>query len=290
MSANSKHKKSHEMDLDLRTAQANLFPNSIPQEVLDAIVHYLGFGDMRSLALACKNLHKGVIPKLYEREGADARALQHAARRGLVSTVSRVLENTRKPHSLVVNRLIRDRKPDYIPEGPELPPWTTFLALALANGHAIVAKKLLNAGADANKEGSAWTVLKTKKQLRPTNWVLDHMSKSNDRNKQKPWVHIFLLLLQRGASVYPSHPNDISALGQTIHSNIPLEATRLLIQHGKLGKDHMNKRYMYKLGHFVMRSALSLAYDEQYAVCGSGVPTGRARLAMIQEAMKRKGT
>ncbi|KAK8137071.1 hypothetical protein PG984_005011 [Apiospora sp. TS-2023a] len=273
------------------SATTEIFPYSIPQEVLDAIVHYLGFRDMHHLSLACKNLNEGVIPKLYERDGADSRVLQYAARRGRVGTVRRVLKFTRHRPGLVVNRLIRDRAPDYIPDEPEWkPPLTTFLALALAHGHAAVARKLLEAGADGEKEGSAWIVLKTRKPLRPINWVLDHMSKTGDLEKQKPWIHIFVFLLKHGASVYPTNNNDISALGQSIHRNIPLEATRLLIQHGKLGKEHMSKRYMYQLGEFGMQSALTLAYREEHAVSSSGVRIGQKRLAMIQDAMERKGT
>ncbi|KAK6853735.1 hypothetical protein PG995_010547 [Apiospora arundinis] len=247
--------------------QDNIFLCSIPQELLDTIVQYLQIGHMRNLALTCKNLHKGVIPSLYDPDEDlnVALALQHAACQGNFDTLDRLLEFARDNHSEVVNRAALDDGPGFpfgLTQGPLMWLSTTPLVLAVTSGQPAMAKKLLDTGADANGNGSARTVLSTGKQLRPINWVLDQMTKVTDANMQQQWKEILELLLQKGASVYPSTPIEISAIGQSIHHKIPLDITRILVDHCKPDHDQLKARFMYELGNAEKLSAHVLAVRE----------------------------
>ncbi|KAK7955890.1 uncharacterized protein PG986_005112 [Apiospora aurea] len=65
MSSKNRQVAASEADKSGSAAKVNVFPDRIPQEVLDGILAHLRARDMCNLAASCKNLHEGVLPALY---------------------------------------------------------------------------------------------------------------------------------------------------------------------------------------------------------------------------------
>ncbi|KAK8080904.1 hypothetical protein PG997_008722 [Apiospora hydei] len=280
--------KAHKSDSAVKT---NVFPDRIPQEVLDGILIHLHTSDIRNLAASCKNLHEGVLPTLYHHRTEPA--LLYAARNGRVETLKRV-------KALYPTQGLDLMSFDIIPGGPgsldmwpqDLPPRTTPLILSIVHGHPTMAKALLEAGADKVMQGGSQVFLPSGRLLRPIEWLLEQMHKTTCASTQKQWKAVLEIILPV-SFVYPDsgQRRQLSPLGQSIHPNIPVEITRMLIKKGNLGKEHMFAPFQYELNNKKTMSAYALAKQERdQEDPNSSGGYGRARLAMLRRIVYKKGT
>ncbi|KAK6853736.1 hypothetical protein PG995_010548 [Apiospora arundinis] len=274
--------------------QDKVFPCNFPQEMLDRITEHLEIPELRSLALTCKNLHAGVVHALYDRDNRDnAKALFFAARHGRLDILRQVVK-----HDAL--HLLNYAAFDIIPGGPGsrfiswpdlYPPRSTPLVRAIASGHPIVAKMLLELGAE-NKEGGSQGLAPSGKLLKPANWVLYQMTRTTDGKIQKQWEEVLKLLLQRGASAspQPGRKKLMSALVQSIDSRIPVGVTSMLITEGDLEKKDLFASFQYELGSKKIMSAYGRAKQERdNADPSKNLGRARARLSILRKIIYNDG-
>lgn len=274
----------------------NIFPTRVPQEVLNNILRSgLHLSDFRNLALTCKNIYEGIIPALYNRS-TQMMALVHAARHGRVETLERMLQI--EPNMRVDNDPYDTDTGKsctvFISWPIQLPPKTTELIISINHRQPVMAKALIEAGAD-NRPGGWSHLVHPSPQLAPIHWLMERMAETTDAETMKQWKEVLAALLDIDAVACPDpdHPGrrQLSALAQSIHRRLPLDVTSMLIKKGNLGKKHMvsNSRYML-FGKKTM-SPLNLAKQERDLIKDHPDLTGgngRARLAMIRKVIYQK--
>ncbi|KAK8120024.1 uncharacterized protein PG998_004650 [Apiospora kogelbergensis] len=264
----------------------------VPQEVLDLITDNLEIPEMRSLAITCKNMHGGIIHKMWNIDSQHhGLALYYASQHGRVEIIEEIIKRDalhlldyqtfdHAPGGKKSNRMMALQTP--------FPPRAAPMPRAVAAGHPVVAKMLLELGAK-NLQGVFLSLLPSGERPMPINWVMHHMAQTTDSSIHEQWREVLELLLRAGGQACPRPGcNMISALGQSIHRNIPAEVALLLIQQGRLHKEHVIDEYKYKWASKKKESALDLAEREAASEdMHSNVSRGQARLAILRQVIER---
>ncbi|KAK8105216.1 hypothetical protein PG999_008575 [Apiospora kogelbergensis] len=232
----------------------------IPQEVLDNITDRLQISEMRNLALTCKHMHDGIMHKMWDVDNKhDCNALFYSAQHGRVEILKQVIERRAlrrldcpSDEYMRTNALYR-----YTPSNP--------LVRALVCGHPVVAKMLLEVGAE-NTELTHLLSTGSREGIMPINLVLDQMTRTPADDKiQQQWKKVLELLLLRGGPACPSPfpaKRMVSALCQSIHPLISPEITSILIEQGQVREPHLITAFKFSLDHYEMKSAMTLAMED----------------------------
>ncbi|KAK8033629.1 hypothetical protein PG991_003027 [Apiospora marii] len=277
------------------SVQSGIFPDKVPQEVLEKILYYLHLYDFRNLAMTCKNLYEGLLPTLYCQQ-THTMALAYAARYGRIETLRRMQKIT--PNLKVDNDPYDTdtgkRTTYFISWPPKFPPRTTELIMSITHGHPNMAKALIEAGAD-NRPGGHNVFVGESPQLAPIHWLMDQMFRTKEADMMKQWKQVLEALLDNDAEACPDpdHPGRrrLSALAQSIHCRLPLDVTTMLIKKGNLSKKHMVANSQYLVNFKKTMSPLNLAKHERDQNKNNPSSTGgygRARLAMIRKVIYQK--